>query len=294
MAATYWVNTAGNEYSVMDDTTMNIYSYNSIDDFNGNFYYYSYFLNDPYNQLGIFPGGNNYFNWLNTHREIFDIRRFTEAQNNVRSRFVNARETRVEGFRPFFGSADINYVRETPNSKTFVGKGFADDQRNVSQGATITPEPSIGRYYTIKFQAISGGQNPFAPDLQQIVEIQSNSPAFTRASKEFQAQEQAFVVDYFQKNPYGDGGGGGRAYLIGLVTGDNSKTACSGGGKTREYYIDNSELDFATVLTLDEGLREYASPGWYSDMKIVRLWDGAAFDEKAGGLCGFEFEFEVK
>jgi hypothetical protein len=276
MAATYWVNNIGSEYSVMDDTTMTIYSYNYVDDFSGNFYYYSYYLNDPYNQLGIFPGGNNYYTWTSTHSEVFDPSDFANYQNIVRSRFVNAKDTYTTG-NYYFATARENYVRQATNSKTFIGKGFSENDENVAQGANISPDPAVGRYYTIFFQAISGGKNQYAPDLQRVVDAQARSGAFSISSKEVQNDEQSRVVAYFQAAPYGDGGGGGRIYEIYLASDPEGTKGACGGANYALYFIDSLRLEEATKLSIDEKLQKFAKPSYYSDGNVVRFWDGREF-----------------
>jgi hypothetical protein len=286
MAATYWVNTAGTEQSVMDDTTMTVYSYQFVDDYNGNFYYFEYNLEDPANQLGLFPGGNNHFTWLNTHSQVFDSTNFVNFQDTVRSRFLNAKETRV-GEREFFGSAEDNYKRETSNSKTFIGRGFAGDTRNVSQGAIILPEPSIGRFYTIYFQSVSGGQNPFAPDLQRTVDSQIRSGVFDAVTREVQKEQQAEVVLRFQERPYSTDTGGGKSYELLLAFGNKSAgEACERYRQDpMKYFGDTADLSECSVIAFDDKLSKYPEAGFYSDGTLSRYWDGFQFDNKFREFC---------
>lgn len=290
MAATYWVNNSGSEYSVMDDSTMTIYSYNYVDDYSGNFYYYSYYLNDPYNQLGIFPGGNNYYNWTVTHSQVFDTYEFDNYQSQVRSRFVNAKDTYTGGFNGadyYFATAPENYIKEATNSKTFIGKGFAESYGNVSQGAQILPDSGVGRYYTIYYQAISGGQNPYAPDLQRVVDAQANSGTYANASRETQNVEQTRVVSFFQASPYGGGGGGGQVYELALAFGRKSYEEACFSRDLYKYFGDAPRLSEATVIAYDDKLRDYPGPGFYSDGEVSIYWDGNRFDTGSMNFCYF-------
>jgi hypothetical protein len=294
MAVTYWQNRFTEQRVAMDDVTRQIYIYQQKNDGIGNFYYFTYQLTDPNNELGLFPGGNNYSNFLNQHYQEFNTLNFSTYQDIARQKMVdlkNALANSQAGTTQYFRSAISNFQRNLANGTTLLAKGYDNSNNNVSQLTDLAP--SGGNTYTLKFQSVAGGSTPQGVDLRAVVDRLVATGQYSSTTPSVQAGKQIEVVDHFQANPYfvdpGGGGGGGDTKFYEIIACvaiedggfgyDLASAACSCKYKEVAIYGDQTILQKCTAIYGDASGLSSAEAGFYVQGREFtgRYWDGRSF-----------------
>jgi hypothetical protein len=294
MAVTYWQNRFTEQRVAIDDVTRQIYIYQQKSDGIGNFYYFTYQLTDPDNQLGLFPGGNNYSNFLNQHYQEFNTVNFSTYQDIARQKMVdlkNALANSQAGATQYFRSAISNFQRNLANGTTLLAKGYDNNNNNVSQLTDLAP--SGGNTYTLKFQSVAGGSTPQGVDLRAVVDRLVATGQYSSTTASVQAGKQIEVVDHFQANPYfvdpGGGGGGGDTTFYEIIACffiengeygyDLAEAACNCKREEVAIYGDQPLLEKCRSIYLDASGRYPAEAGFYVQGRggTGKYWDGSSF-----------------